>query len=117
MEVEVKGKVKHVGPLLTFGTKGFTKRTVVLEQVHKEGTSLYAVELTGERSMRISEEHTGMDVTVSASIRCRSWDDKKTGETKWFTSLEAQKVEMDEAAQPPAFAEVAMSDVDDDIPF
>lgn len=108
MIVTIEGRVQSVGPIQTFGTRGFQKRTVVVEMMEEHGTNLYAIDFTGDDATRVDEEHEGAKISVQARLNCRQY--KKDGDTKWFVSLEMKSASMEEA-------EVASKTEDEEWPF
>ena len=111
----IEGSIREVLPIQTFGSKGFRKRTVVVEVMEGHSSRLVAFEFTNDNADRVDERAIGSTVVLDGVISSRKW--VKDGRTSWFTSVEAKDVKLDEAFQPAAASFVEDNDDDDDIPF
>lgn len=112
-KVEAKGTVYAVGDVETFAS-GFRKRTLVIEVEGGKGqyADLLAVELAKERADLVNPGDKGRACAVVGFVKSRSWDDPKSGKTRWFTSVDAVRLSFgSEAASPKEAEAAAVSDI------
>ena len=97
MNIEFKGKVIRVHDTVQV-KDNFKKRDCVVEVTEtytdKEGkpktiTNTYSVQFTGANCDKLNNIRAGENVTIKGKIKSSSYTDKRTGETKYMTQLEA----------------------------
>jgi len=124
--MEVSGKIKLIGEVKTFGTKGFRKREVVIVTDEQYPQSIM-VEFTQDKCELLNNYNVDQDVKISINIRGREWTNPQ-GEVKYFNSIQGWRIEaMSNATTdnvPPIDATDAfeaagdLSDAEpDDLPF
>jgi hypothetical protein len=86
---ELVGTLIETLPTQTF-SKGFRKREFVVEYGDKYPQKI-CLQLVQEKCEIIDAFGIGDEVTVSFNIKGRDWTDK-SGQVKYFTSLEAWKI-------------------------
>lgn len=103
MSYEVKGTVKSVGAVESFGSNGFTKRELTIET---EGQYPQPVvfEFVKDKCSLLDSAQAGDVVTVGFNLRGREWTNPK-GEVKTFNSLQGWKFtnEGQEGGDKPPF--------------
>lgn len=116
MSYEVKGTIETIHELTEFQGKNgdaFTKQifTVVNNDGYEGKEQLFAIELFGDKTQLLNGMSEGDAVTVQCNVNCRHWK-----EDRYFTSLQAWKIEKDEAAPALPQSDV-LPDFDDSDPF
>ena len=91
MSQSVKGKLKVKGETKEFGSNGFTKREIVIETVETY-PQLILLEFVKDKCSLIDNYKLDDEMEVFYNLNGRSWDSPK-GETKYFNSLQAWKIE------------------------
>ena len=90
---KVKGKALDIGPIQTISER-FSKRTLVLDITDNPKYPNYlSIEFTNDKVELLNNLKQGDEVLVSIALRGRAWDDKRTGVTKYFNSLDAIGIE------------------------
>lgn len=87
----ITGALHRIGETKQVSAK-FSKREFVLEVEDGRYPQMIAFELTGDRCQEIDHLAVGEEVRVTFDIRGREWKSPQ-GETKYFNSLNAWKVE------------------------
>jgi single-strand DNA-binding protein len=118
VKFELEGTVKHVFDLKQVSER-FSKREFVIEVEDGKYSQTIMFECTGKALDYIGDFKPGNTIRVHFNVRGREWQ-SKTGETKYFNTLAAWRVEKPEGQKstssqgaPPA--EPPMDN--DDIPF
>ena len=95
MLYEYKGTVHRIGAVETVGKKGFQKREIVLEPETQGKFPTFGVfTLNGKDKVGLADNLSKGDaVTVRFAVDGREWEDRKTGKTRYFSSLSAIKIE------------------------
>lgn len=114
MALEARGKIHAV-----FDTKQvserFTKREFVVEIAdNPKYPQLVSFQATGDRCSLLDGLGAGDEVRVEFNLRGREWR-SPSGDVKYFTTLDAWKVERTSAAAAKAPSQQSMPD--GDIPF
>lgn len=130
MAFDVVGKLHRIGELREI-TSRLSKLEFVVEIEDGKYPQLVSFEATNNRAEQLDGLSVGDEVRVTFNLRGREWTSPK-GETKYFNSLDAWKVEKvgatserrgDEqqrsrgGAHEPAPADPFAGRYDDDIPF
>jgi len=99
--MEIKGKVKHIGEVESFGAS-FTKRLLVVETEDKFN-NLCPIEFQKEKTALLDTLQIGQDVTVQANVGGREYSGK------YYPSITGWKIEA-QAAAPSRVATTPMVD-------
>lgn len=114
---KLKGQVIFIGTELSVSDK-FVKRNFVIKT--KDEYPQVVIFQLSQSKVSIPEE-VGMkqmdDVEVFYNIRGREWADPKTGEVKYFNTLDVWKVEMIKSQDIENFHAERGSDLSGDLPF
>jgi hypothetical protein len=98
----------------------FKKREFVIADNSSQYPQFISFQLTQDKCSLIDNYNVGDELKVYFNLRGREWKDKQ-GETKYFNSLEAWKLEGDAANQSaPQYQDAPAnisSDGGDDLPF
>lgn len=104
----------------------FSKRELVLDVEDGKYSQVVSLEFTGDRCSVLDTYHAGEAVEVEFNVRGREWR-SPSGETKFFTTLSAWKIQRTgeaRSAAPSSRAVTAASrsygggaEANDDIPF
>ena len=86
------GTIKSIGATQSFGSKGFTKRDIVIEESGMKFPNLVKFTLKKENCALADNYNEGDKVTVSASINGREWKNPKTSQVQYFVDLDAYKI-------------------------
>jgi single-stranded DNA-binding protein len=90
---KVKGTALDIGPIQSFSDR-FSKRTLVIDITDNPKYPNYlSIEFTNDKAELLNNLKKGDEVLVTIALRGRAWDDKNTGITKYFNSLEAIGIE------------------------
>jgi hypothetical protein len=113
--MQVKGKVIVVNPTTTISEK-FSLRKFVVE-TDDQFPQPIEMQVTQDKCSLLDTISVGMVVEVSINLRGKSWQNPQ-GETKYFNTLEAWKIEvLGATAQPKAPTTPANTEEEDDLPF
>ena len=88
-EVKVQGVVSVVEETKTYGSNGFQKRLVVLEQNDGRFANLIPLEFIKENCSKADGLNVGDNVEVSYKLSGRKWQRDPNSEVKYFLSAEA----------------------------
>jgi hypothetical protein len=100
--MQVAGKLIVVNPTQVVSEK-FSKRTFVVETDDKFPQQI-EFQLTQDKCDYLDQYKVGEQVNVSLNIRGRSWTNPQ-GETKYFNTLEAWRIERVGATPEPHIAD------------
>jgi len=116
---ELEGKLEKVFDTEQVSEK-FSKREFVVKTANQVGDSVYEdfikFQATQDRCDMLDKYKEGSDVKVSFNLRGREWQNKE-GETKYFTNLEAWRVEGAEGSATSSQQSSSSKEEDDDLPF
>jgi single-strand DNA-binding protein len=100
MAQELWGKLHFIKEIESFGTSNFQKRefVVVTDEQYPQHILL---ELHGDRVDLIDPYQIGEALKISINLRGREWVNPQ-GETRYFNSMVAWKIERQQTSQPPA---------------
>lgn len=96
MSMEITGTVKKVFDEQQISAS-FKKRELVVTTEERYPQSVL-VEFTQDNTSLLDDVREGQRVKVSINIRGREWENPKSGEIKYFVSLNGWKVEADKPA-------------------
>ena len=96
----------------------FSKREFILElEKHSDYPQLVKFELTQNNCAKADNISEGQEITVFFNLRGRSWVNKE-GETKYFSSIQAWRIEAAAAIAPPVTGKMPAESIDsDELPF
>ena len=109
-------EIIKIGEIKTFAND-FKKIDFVVktQDQYPQTLLLQAIQKTAENVTNYNK--VGQFVDVSLNLKGREWADPKTGEIKYFNSLEAWKVFKAEGAAEPQVVEAMVIEEEDDLPF
>ena len=93
MNNTITGTLKVKGETTEVGAKSFKKREFVLADNSGKFAQYISIQLTGDKCGLLDAVGVGDEVTVHINIRGRAWE-SPAGETKYFNTLEAWKLEI-----------------------
>jgi len=103
MESKVTGVIKEIRDEQIISEK-FKKREVIIDESDVKFPNVCMLEFTQDGTDMIDAYNVGEKVTVQVNVRCREWVNPQ-GESKYFTSLNAWKIERVEGEAPQEKAE------------
>lgn len=122
-ESKVSGVVHLIEETKTYGSKGFRKRLVVLEQENGSFTNYIPIEFIRDTCDAVDDMNLGDEIEVVYRLSGRRWQRDEASEVKFFLSAEGMSFKvvgsaggtMTERVSEPndAFAEAG----DDEAPF
>ncbi len=93
MGIEATGKIHTIYETQQVSER-FTKREFVLEMAdNPKYVQTVLFQCTGDRCEQLDKLVVGDEVRVEFNLRGRAWESPKTGETKYFNSLDVWKIE------------------------
>ena len=110
--MQVAGKLVVINPTQVVSEK-FSKRTFVVETADQYPQQI-EFQLTQDKCDYLDAYKVGEQVNVSINIRGRAWNNPQ-GETKYFNTLEAWKIE--KVGNAPVMNPNAPNEEKDDLPF
>lgn len=96
----VTGVVHLIEETKTYGSKGFRKRLVVLEQDKGSFTNFVPVEFTRDSCDAVDELNEGDEVEISYRLNGRRWQKDANSEVKFFVNVEATSFKITGNANP-----------------
>lgn len=119
MSFELKGKLIEIFDEQQV-SESFRKREFVIEKAEQVGEQQYIEQIkfqaVQDKCDMLNGLNKGDEVNVSFNIRGRAWENKE-GETKYFTNLDAWRIEAVAGAQAPKAAAPQADETEDDLPF
>ncbi|XZE55140.1 DUF3127 domain-containing protein [Planctomycetaceae bacterium SH139] len=127
-EAKVRGVVHVIEETKTYGSKGFRKRLIVLEQEKGSFTNYVPLEFTRDDCDSVDSLNVGDEIEVSYRLSGRKWQRDATSEVKYFLNAEAISFSpvggggggstggATNDYSPPASVNDAFAEVDDDEP-
>jgi single-strand DNA-binding protein len=94
---EIKGTVSRIFEAKQISDK-FRKRSFIVDVQDGKYSQVLQLELANDKCSLADSLNEGDEVTVAVNIRGREWRPPGGGETKYFVSLEAWKVDVTKAA-------------------
>lgn len=123
-EVKVRGVVSVVEETKTYGSNGFQKRLIVLEQNDGRFANLIPLEFIKDNCSSADDLNVGDDVEVSYKLSGRKWQRDANSEVKYFLSAEALSFKVVSGGSGGSKAEVSSANDafsesydENDIPF
>jgi hypothetical protein len=96
----VTGVVHLIEETKTYGSKGFRKRLVVLEQDKGSFTNFVPVEFTRDSCDSVDEINEGDEVEITYRLNGRRWQKDANSEVKFFVNVEATSFKVTGNANP-----------------
>ena len=96
----VSGVVHLIEETKTYGTKGFRKRLVVLEQDKGSFTNFVPVEFTRDSCDAVDEMNEGDEVEITYRLSGRRWQKDANSEVRFFVNVEALSFKITGNANP-----------------
>ncbi|MEM6542745.1 MAG: DUF3127 domain-containing protein [Bacteroidota bacterium] len=114
--MELEGKLKVIGDTQTIGNNGFEKREFVITTEEQYPQHVQLEFIQGKCSL-LDNYEIGQKVKVAINIRGREWVNS-SGETKYFNSIQAWRIDSLEKVTPQeAFEPAEDLNEEDDLPF
>ncbi len=88
-DAKVSGVIHLIEETKTYGSKGFRKRLVVLEQDIGSFTNYIPVEFTRDGCDSVDELNVGDEVEIAYRLSGRRWQKDEKSEAKYFVNVEA----------------------------
>lgn len=88
-DAKVRGVVHLIEETKTYGSKGFRKRLVVLEQENGSFTNYIPIDFTRDACDSVDDMNQGDEVEVIYRLSGRRWQRDEASEVKYFLSAEA----------------------------
>ena len=112
--MELQGTIKVIGETKTFGSNGFRKRELVIT-TDEQYPQHILTEFTQDKCDILNSYSVGEPVKISINIRGREWVNPQ-GETQYFNSIQAWRIEKLSKAAKNEFQEGA-NEPNPDLPF
>ena len=116
---ELKGTVKVLNETNVISDK-FKKREFVITDDSSQYPQDIAMQLTQDNCDKLNGVKVGDRLLVKFNLRGRSWNDPKTGNDRYFNSLDAWFIQKESGNNAPAPQPVSMNNNDsndDGLPF
>lgn len=121
--MQIEGHIKLIGETKEYGNNGFKKREMVLT-TNEQYPQHILIEFVKDKCAVLDNYLEGEEVKVSINLKGREWVNSK-GETKYFNSIQAWKIERVFNVQqqnantqaPPPEPNNLQDDYDDDLPI
>lgn len=119
--MNIQGKLHRINPTVVVSDK-FQRRAFVVEFCENPMYPQYIqLEFTQDRCAELDAYKTGDSVDVTFNLKGRPWTDTKTGEEKFFNTLEAWRIKKAESAPQPVASGYSVADLAndemDDLPY
>jgi ribosomal protein L15 len=88
-DATVSGVIHLIEETKTYGSKGFRKRLVVLEQDKGSFTNYVPIEFTRDGCDAVDELNVGDEIEVAYRLSGRRWQKDEKSEAKYFVNVEA----------------------------
>jgi len=89
---QIQGKIKVLGETKEYGAKGFLKREIVITTSDEKYPQHILIEFVQDKTSLVDAYNVDDEVKISINLQGREWLSPK-GETKYFNSLQAWKIE------------------------
>lgn len=108
MSFQITGILKVKGAEQVVSEK-FKKREFVLTDNQSQYPQHLSFQLAQDKCSLIDGFEVGQEIKVSFNLRGREWNDPKSGQMKYFNSLDAWRIETNMATAPAASNSIAMN--------
>jgi hypothetical protein len=89
--IKISGVVHRVGATEVLSEK-FSKRELVLD-ISEKFTNYLSIQVVNDKTTLLDNLKKGDQIAVKINLRGREWVDKRTGEIKYFNTIEAWGIE------------------------
>jgi len=89
---QIQGKIKVLGETKEYGAKGFLKREIVITTSDDKYPQHILIEFVQDKTSLVDAYNVDDEIKVYINILGRIWE-SPGGETKYFNSLQAWKIE------------------------
>ena len=114
---EINGRIKVINNTVVVSEK-FKKREFVLTDETSQYPQDIMFQLAQDNVNKMDGLKVGDVITAKFNLRGKAWNDPKTGQDRYFNTLDCWFVQKGEAtAKPSAPAMEVSNDVSDDLPF
>ena len=123
--MEIRGKIKWIDDIKTYGTNGFRKREVVITTQEQYPQNIL-LEFIQDKCELLDNYSIDENVKIGINIRGREWINPK-GQTKYFNSIQGWRIEKIEIPdienKPESFitnsdsSAEGVNQEEDDLPF
>ncbi len=93
-DATVSGVIHLIEETKTYGSKGFRKRLVVLEQDKGSFTNYVPIEFTRDGCDAVDELNVGDEIEVAYRLNGRRWQKDEKSEAKYFVNVEAMSFKL-----------------------
>ncbi len=108
MSFQITGILKVKGAEQVVSEK-FKKREFVLTDNQSQYPQHLSFQLAQDKCNLIDGFEVGQEIKVSFNLRGREWNDPKSGQMKYFNSLDAWRIESNMAGAPASASSNTMS--------
>ncbi len=98
---KVRGKIHLIEETKTFGSKGFRKRLVVLEQDKGSFVNFVPIDFTRDDCDSVDELSEGQEVEIAFRLSGRRWQKDSDSEVRFFLNAEAVSFTVVGEGTPP----------------
>jgi len=101
MNIEIKGNVHFVGTTVEV-TEKFKKREIVVhvpDERNPQYDDYITVQFSNAKTADLDLIRIGDEVKIQSALRGKQYADKKTGEIKYFNSVDGWKIEVTKQAE------------------
>jgi len=109
----VTGVVHLIEETKTYGTKGFRKRLVVLEQDKGSFTNFIPVDFTRDMCDTADELNEGDEVEITYRLNGRRWQKDANSDVRFFVNVEALTFKITGNANPADAMSERVTDAND----
>tara|TARA_Y100001938_G_C8074592_1_gene425205 strand:+ start:659 stop:967 length:309 start_codon:yes stop_codon:yes gene_type:complete len=102
--MEIKGIIQSIGDVVNF-KDSFNKQSIIVK-TNEEYSQIFEVQFIKEKISYLDDVKVGDNITVNVNVNGREWENPDTGIMKYFVSLNAWKLEVNEPSK-----------VEDNLPF
>ena len=93
-DATVSGVIHLIEETKTYGSKGFRKRLVVLEQDKGSFTNYVPIEFTRDGCDSVDDVNVGDEIEVAYRLSGRRWQKDEKSEAKYFVNVEAMSLKL-----------------------
>jgi hypothetical protein len=83
----VEGVIYQIGETQTFGTNGFRKRELILEQEFEKFINYIPIEFVNDNCDALNNLKTGAKIEVAYNLNGRKWQKDQQSEVRFFVNV------------------------------